>query len=148
MRLFKVVSIVTACIAACATSFPVNAQQPAGNAPPPPRLEPLEEGEAPAVTITRPDVQQETTTQTRARGGKVTEVKVNRGNNTYYLKPNDQAGSAAPGDAGGSTIRGAQWEVLNFDFGPAKEAKEAQAEATATTPLPPAAPASPAPQGK
>lgn len=142
MRTFEVRHVVIACIAAYAMPFQVWAQPAGSNAPPPPQLEKLEEGEAPAVTIRKPD-QQNKITEKRAPGGKVTEIKVTSGKNTYYLRPNDSAGSAAPGDAESSPNRGAQWEVLKFDLGRrAREKKEAGAAEAA--PLPPATPAAPA----
>jgi hypothetical protein len=143
MRTLKVLPIVATCIAAYAIPLLAVAQQSAGNAPPPPKLEKLEEGEAPAVTIRKPE-QQKKITEKRAPGGKVTEVKVDTGGSTYYLKPNDSAGSALPGDGQSSTGRGAQWEVLEFDVSRSKEAKEAQEAQAATVPPPPEAPAAPA----
>jgi hypothetical protein len=135
MRTFEVRHIVIACITACAIPFPAGAQPAPDNAaPPPPQLEKLEEGTPPAVTIRKPE-QRSTVTEKRAPGGKVTEIKVTSGKSTYYLKPNDPAGSAAPGDTQGSTNRGAQWEVMEFDLGRrAQQKKEAQAADAAPTP--------------
>lgn len=141
MRTFEVRHVVIACLAAYALPLHAFAQSTDDVAPPPPQLEKLEEGEAPAVTIRKPD-QRSQTTEKRAPGGKVTEIKVTNGKSTYYLKPNDPAGSAAPGDAEGSTNRGAQWEVMQFDLGRrGKEKKEA--EAAEAVPMPPDTPAAP-----
>ena len=121
-----------AAIAFQATSLTASAQQP-------PQLEKLEEGEAPAVTIRKPE-QKSRIQEKRAPGGKVTEVKVTTGGSTYVVKPNDPAGSAQPGDLQSNTIRPAQWEVKEFDLGwpKTKEQEEAQA---ANVPTPPQAPA-------
>jgi hypothetical protein len=54
-------------------------------------------------------------TETRDRG-QVTGATVSRGNNTYYLKPNTQAGSAQVGDAQSSGNRAAQWQLFQFDW--------------------------------
>jgi hypothetical protein len=130
-----------ACIAACATPIAAWAQ-PAGNdAPPPPQLQKLEEGEPPAVTIRKPESNSEIT-EKRAPGGKVTEVKVITGKSTYYLKPNDPAGNAMAGDAEANPNRGAQWEVKEFDLGQRAQKKKEE-EAAQQTPAPPAAPAAP-----
>jgi hypothetical protein len=90
----------------------------------PPQLEKLDEGEAPAITIRKNEGQQRITE--KKEGGKVTEVKVQSGKSTYYLKPNEQAGNAQPGDAQSNTNRPAQWKVLEFDLGTVKQAPESQ----------------------
>lgn len=56
-----------------------------------------------------------TVTETRERG-QVTGATVTRGNSTYYLKPNTQAGSAQAGDAQSSGNRAAQWQIFQFDW--------------------------------
>jgi hypothetical protein len=117
-----------------------SAQQPAQQPPQtPPQLEKLEEGEAPAITIRKDQQGQQRITE-KKEGGKVTEVKVQTGKSTYYLKPNEQAGNAQPGDAQSNTNRPAQWKVLEFDLGTVKQAPESQGSQTET---PPAAPAEP-----
>lgn len=145
MRTFKAWHLAAACVTVFATPLLAHAQPTAADAPPPPKLEKLEEGEAPAITIRKPD-QERKITEKRARGGKVTEVKVSNGKNTYYLKPNDQAGGAMPGDGQSSANRGAQWEVKQFDLGRRKDKqdKEAAADQPAAVPAPPAPPAAPA----
>lgn len=140
MRTFKVWHLAALCVSAYAGLLPAAAQQAAGNAPPPPQLEKLEEGEEPTVIIRKPEQDlKQGISEKRARGGKVTEVKVTSGNSTYYLKPNDSPGSALPGDAQSSRMRGAQWEILQFDMNRPKEAAEAEAAQPALPP--PAAPA-------
>lgn len=110
-------------------------------APPPPKMEKLEEGSQPAVTI-RSAPEQTNITEKRAPGGKRTEVKVTKGNNTYYLKPNDQAGSAQPGDAQATQSRPAEWRVMTFDGNrKLKEQQAASAPEPAAPPPPPAKPA-------
>ena len=141
MRSLTLPPLMAACIAAYAISLPVAAQQRGGNdAPPPPQLEKLEEGEEPAVTIRKPEQERTTTTEKRAPGGKVTEVKVTAGGSTYYLKPNDQAGSALPGDAQSNSARAPQWEVKTFDLMPHRDPQEEAAarEALEASPPPPA----------
>ena len=137
MRTNKVWHVIAAAIASYAMPIAVSAQQP-------PKLEKLDEGEAPAVTIRKPD-QKSKVQEKRAPGGKVTEIKVTSGRSTYVVKPNDPAGSALPGDTQSNSIRPAQWEVKEFDLGRPKEPKEgaeAGAGQAAVAPPPPA----PAPQ--
>lgn len=140
MRSLTLPTLAAALVAAFAISLPASAQPRAGNdAPRPPQLEKLEEGEEPAVTIRRPEQERATTTEKRAPGGKVTEVKVTTGGSTYYLKPNDPAGSAMPGDAQSNSARAAQWEVKTFDLLPHRDlAEEAAAREAAAAPAPPA----------
>lgn len=121
MRTFKLWPLVAVCVAAFATPLTASAQKQA-DAPLPPKLEKLEEGEAPAITIRKPGSEKKITE--KRDKGKVTEVKVQSGKSTYYLKPNDQPGSAQPGDAESSATRAAQWQVL--EFGNPKTVKEAE----------------------
>ncbi|MGE5649087.1 DUF2782 domain-containing protein [Noviherbaspirillum sp. UKPF54] len=134
MRTLKAWHLTATCIAAFATPLLAQAQQ--ADAPPPPQMQKLEEGEAPAVTIRKPD-QERKITEKRARGGKVTETKVTSGKSTYYLKPNEQPG-AMPGDGQSSANRGAQWQVKEFDL---SRKQEATTEQAASIPAPPPAPA-------
>jgi len=136
MRTFMVRALVAAGIAASAMPLSALAQQSAGKAPPPPQLQPLEEGEAPAVTIRPPDTKSKIN-EKRARGGKVTEIKVTSGGSTYYLKPNEAAGSSLPGDTQSSGTRAAQWEVLQFDLSRSKDAKETDEAPVDAAPVPP-----------
>ncbi|HJV51564.1 MAG TPA: DUF2782 domain-containing protein [Noviherbaspirillum sp.] len=136
MRTLKAWHRTAACIAVLATPLLTQAQQKA-DAPPPPKMERLEEGEAPAITIRKPN-QERQITEKRAPGGKVTEVKVSKGKNTYYLKPNEQPG-AMPGDGQSSANRGAQWQVKEFDL--SRQPKEAATEQAPAVPAPPPAPA-------
>lgn len=131
MRTFKGWVIVTACVAVYAMPILAGAQQP-------PQLETLEESEEPTVTIREPQ-QERRISERRAPGGKVTEIRVTVGNSTYYLRPNDQVGSALPGDAQSSTMRAAQWQVLAFDLPSPQEVREAEAAADVPPPPPPPA---------
>jgi len=136
MRSLKVLHL-AAFIASCASIFPAAAQQ--DSAPPPPRMQKLEEGEEPAVTIRKPNEERKIE-EKRAPGGKVKEIKVTSGKSTYYLRPNEPAGSAYPGDQEGMTNRAAQWEVLEFDIG--RQAKQGETEQQEPdVPPPPAKPA-------
>jgi hypothetical protein len=134
MRTSKLLTIVA--VAACVLPPFAAAQAPAKSSSPP-KLEKLEEGEQPTITIPgKPDNERKITQ--KKQQGKVTEIKVKSGKSTYYLKPNDPAGSAARGELQSNQIRGAQWEVKQFDLGRKKpaEAKESSDKAPV---LPPAA---------
>lgn len=100
-------------------------------------MEKLEEGEAPAITIRKPDTEKKITE--KREKGKVTEIKVQTGKSTYYLKPNEPAGAALPGDAQSNENRGAQWSVKEFDLGRKKKGVK-QPAAEPAEPIPPAPP--------
>ncbi|MET0963309.1 MAG: hypothetical protein ABWY05_10940 [Noviherbaspirillum sp.] len=119
-----------------AASLPALAQQPLQRAdvPPPPELERLEEGEAPAVTIPGGGPAEKSITQKREQG-RVTEVEVRTGRSTYVVKPLTPSGSALPGDTQANTNRAPQFKVKEFDLSKPEDIK----------PQPPAAPAPPAP---
>lgn len=130
-------SVLSALFAPCAL-----AQQPASDAPP--KLEKLEEGEAPAITIRKGDGQAKITE--KREGGRVTEATVQSGKSTYTVKPSDQQpGNAQPGDAQ-SGARAAQWKVLEFDLsGRVKNTAEPEGtQADNRVPPPPAPEAAPA----
>jgi hypothetical protein len=116
MRTLKFASLFAVCAIALTAPFSASAQnaQQGQDAPPPPKLEKLEEGEAPGVTVREPKDKQ-TVTESRAPGGQVKEVKVTKGKNTYYLRPNVAPGSALPGDAQSPHTRPAQWTVYEFN---------------------------------
>jgi len=138
MRTLKSSHILAAFLTAFAALQPAAAQQPGADAPPPPKLEPLEEGEPPAITIRQPQGGAAVIEEQKAPGGKVTEIKVTAGGSTYYLLPNDPAGFALPGDGQSNLIRAAQWEVLQFDLGPTPAAlQDAAAQAAEGSPPPP-----------
>lgn len=100
-----------------AASLPAFAQQPRSraDAPPPPQLEKLEEGEAPPVTIPGGGQPERSITEKREQG-RVTEVEVRTGRSTYVVKPLNPAGSALPGDSQANTNRAAQFKVKEFDL--------------------------------
>jgi hypothetical protein len=131
--------MIAASVAICAMPLSVVAQQAQAPSQVPPELERLEEGEAPAITIRRPESERQIT-EKRERG-LVTEIKVQSGNGAYYLRPNQQVGSAVPGDTESNLTRAPQWQVLEFST---RRAKDAQETATQTPAPPAAAPSSPA----
>ena len=89
MRTSTFWSIITISAAVIATPMVASAQSaPAKDiAPPPPQMQRLEEGEAPAVNIRQPDTKEKITE--KKSQGRVTEVKVQTGRTTYYAHPND-----------------------------------------------------------
>ncbi len=149
MNQFRICLIASVSIAAFAAALPVLAQQrpSSGDAPPPPRLEKLEEGEAPAVTI-RPPSGKSTITEKRAPGGKRTEVKVTTGNSTYRVQPGDQPGTALVGDGQSIVAKPAQWEVMTFDLNRGKQIPQEAAAATAPPPAAAKTTATPPPTKK
>jgi hypothetical protein len=88
-------------------------QQQRADAPEPPRLERLEEGDAPAVTI--PGRQSEQQIEEKRDHGVVVSTKVHSHGSTYYLKPNTPKGSAQPGDVQSTANQPAQWQVMEFN---------------------------------
>ncbi|MEC5217413.1 hypothetical protein RCH09_002371 [Actimicrobium sp. GrIS 1.19] len=104
---------------------------------PPPTLQKLDEGEAPAITIRKPEPGNKTT-ETREQGV-VTDVKVQTGKSSYHLIQNPGPGNAAPGDAQSSRVRAAQFNVHEFDLGRKKKGDK-QAEDLNAGDLPPPPP--------
>lgn len=107
-----------------AASIPALAQQPLqrANVPPPPELERLYEGDAPAVTIPGGGPAEKSITEKREQG-RVTEVEVKTGRSTYVVKPLSPAGSALPGDSQANTNRAAQFKIKEFDLGKPQDLK-------------------------
>ncbi|MFC5476238.1 DUF2782 domain-containing protein [Paraherbaspirillum soli] len=135
MNKSKVWQLIAAGLASIATPLLVHAQPAAGNAaPPPPELEKLEEGVAPATTPRKPGEAKPKITEKREQG-RVTEVKVETGGSTYYLKP-QQVGNSVPGDTPSAPARGAQWQIKEFDLGRKlhKPGEEIPTEGTAPAP--------------
>lgn len=147
MRPLRICLIASVCLAAHALALPAAAQslqrQPDA-APLPPRLEKLEEGEAPAVSIdTAPATS--TATEKRADGGKRTEAKVTSGRSTYYVKPQDPHGLTQPGDGQSIASKPALWEVLRFSLNrPQQPPLPDRAGPAAQAPAPPAISPTPA----
>jgi hypothetical protein len=131
MKIAKVCSFAVLCIAAGAAPAWVAAQQPAqppaaATAPPPPEMENLNEVEAPEVTIQTPAEQREKTiTETREQG-KVTEVKVESKNSTYYLRPK-AIGTPVTGAADSAPPTNPTWNIKEFDWGGKKQPNPADA---------------------
>ena len=122
-----------------AVSVPVFAQQrPFADAPPPPQLERLEEGDAPAVTIPGGGPAEKSITQKREQG-RVTEVEVRTGRSTYVVKPLNPSGSALPGDTQSNTNRAAQFKVKEFDLSKPEDLKPQTAPQVLPTPAAPPA---------
>ncbi|MGN6389679.1 MAG: hypothetical protein ACTHL1_09220 [Burkholderiaceae bacterium] len=124
-----------------------HAQTEVDRAPPPPRLEPLPEGEPPAVTIQSPDgngskQDRSGTILEKRERGRVTEIKVDKGNSTYYLKPNVQPGSSLPGDAESMRNRAPQWRIGGFDLHRPKDEQKPGASPASPAPVPPPPPLS------
>ncbi|MBV8635426.1 MAG: hypothetical protein JO002_13105 [Burkholderiaceae bacterium] len=91
------------------------------------KLEKLEDPEPPAVKIGKPPAEHKVTETRDDSGAK--EVKVETGVSTYYVRPNQQVGTALPGDTQSTTNRGAEWKVMEFNLGgKKKKPEEAQTE--------------------
>lgn len=84
-----------------------------------PKLEKLEDPEPPALKIGKPQTEHKVTEKADQNG-----VKVDTGVTTYYVRPNQQVGSALPGDTQSTTNRGAEWKVMEFDLGSKKKKTE------------------------
>lgn len=104
-------------------STAVHAQTPAkAEAPPPPKLEKLEEGPDPkGISVAKPEPKTKQV-EKRNNSGKVTEVEVKSGKSSYTLKANPEVGNAPKGTVQGDANRAAQWTIL--EFGGKKEVKE------------------------
>lgn len=72
-------------------------------------------GEAPPIIIRQQKDGANTITERVVRG-RVTEIRVDRGANAYFLEPNNPPGSALPGDAEAPVIRAPQWRLFEFDM--------------------------------
>jgi hypothetical protein len=142
MCTFKSFSVITACVAIVAiVALPLTAIAQQGAAiTMPPRLEKLEEAEAPAATVRNPETGARIT-EKRERG-QVTSIRVESGNSTYYVKPNSPVSSAFGSDAQNSTTRAAQWQILQFDWNRDREKTREAAAQAATIAPPPALPPS------
>jgi hypothetical protein len=111
-----------------------------------PEIKPVIPKDIPDREGTGPDGPKQTQRKVQ---GKVVETEVKRGNNTYYVKPNDTPGSIAH-DAQSNEVRGAQWKVYEFKPGkrkpqaassaPAAASASASASNGSLAPPPPAAP--------
>ena len=118
MRTSHLTHLAAVCTFAMLAVAPAYAQQTFASAPPPPKLEKLEEGEPPAITIRQPASSSEIT-EKRVPGGQVTEVKVKSGDSTYYQKPKQATGNPPSDD-----VSVPQWVIYEFDAGQPPEKKE------------------------
>ncbi len=101
------------------TVAPVTVSAQEKTAPPPPKLEKLEEGPETDIKLIKPESNKLKTVE-RREGGKVTEVQVKSGKSQYTVKTNDAAKGTREGDAN----RAAQWKVM--EFGGKKESKQVE----------------------
>lgn len=108
--------------------MPAAAQPKTATPEAPPQLEKLDEGEPPAITISKPDT--ESKISEKRENGKVTGIKVKSGNSTYFLKPSQPAGSSLPGDVQSGPLRGAQWQIFEFEAGPKKKNEDKEDDTT------------------
>jgi hypothetical protein len=113
----KLIASVVAAGFAISASTLVAAQDK--TAPPPPKLEKLEEGPDSDVKLIKQESNKLKTVE-RKDNGKVTEVQVRTGKSSYTVKPNDAPKGTPEGDAN----RAAQWKVL--EFGGKKQEKEVE----------------------
>lgn len=111
-----VASFVATCFVISASTSVVAQEK---TAPPPPKLEKLEEGPDSDVKLIKPESNRLKTVE-RKENGKVTEVQVRTGKSTYTVKPNNAPRGTPEGDAN----RAAQWKVM--EFGGKKETKEVE----------------------
>ena len=130
----KIWAIATLCVSALTTPL-VYAQAKAMNdAPPPPQLEKLEEGEAPTITIRKQREEAAAITQTRQQN-EVKETKVRSGSSTYRVQNHPVNTESSTGRG----VQGAQWTIKEFDWSGDKKKKKI--ENSKETPQPPADPA-------
>ena len=112
----------------CAISF-AHAQDK--TAPPPPKLEKLEEVTEADIKVLKPKTEN-LKMKERKEGGVTKEVEVTSGKSTYVVKPNPAPTGTREGDA----VRPAMWKVK--EFGGKKETKETkETDSKALPVLPP-----------
>lgn len=134
-RAFNLKKTMTAVLLASMQLF-AYAQESEKNGPPPTDLDLIDETEQPAITIRRPG--DRATITERRDNGVVREIRVQTGRSTYYLFPNEPAGSAMRGDTESIPVRPALWRVHEFDIGESKqEEKQEKSEQQPSAPVPP-----------
>lgn len=107
----------------------------------PPKLDKIEEFSEDAVNIKSNQSQQGTQiTDRRDNSGNIVETTVTSGPSTYKVRPAHPAGPPAIGEGPGPALRGAQWNVMEFDIGKKKKAVT-EDDSAADAPAPPPAPA-------
>ncbi|MBI3229084.1 MAG: hypothetical protein HYZ45_02525 [Burkholderiales bacterium] len=109
-----------------ATALAQSSDKPA---PPPPKMDKLEEGTDPNLkgtegALIKPKEGNKITE--RKVNGKVVEAKVKIGKSNYIMKPNEEHGNAQPGDVQSNSVHGTQWSVLEFGGDKNKEKDKAQ----------------------
>lgn len=132
----KIIAVVTL----AAAQLLANAQEVEKAAPLPPDLDLVDEIDQPAITIRKPE-ERATITERRSHGI-VKEIRVQTGVSTYYLFPNEPAGSAMRGDTESTQVRPALFRVHAFDIGEAKpeDQKKEQEQPLNAPALPPPPP--------
>lgn len=103
----------------------------------PPTLEKLDEGPDAALGMKKPEPTRKVTE--KKVNGKVTEVQVKNGKSQYVIKANSNVGNAVPGETTNNQVRGAQWNVMEFDLGKKKNPEKNSKDTD--TPPPEAKPA-------
>lgn len=119
----KFIAAANSSLLAFTLAAPVMAQTPAkADAPPPPKLEKLEEGPDPqGISVAKPEPKNKVM-EKRNNAGKVTGVQVKSGKSSYTVKADPEVGNAPRGTVQGDANRAAQWTIL--EFGGKKEVKE------------------------
>jgi len=95
-----------------------------------PKLEKLEDSEPPNLKIGKPVGAPKVTVTEVKDDVHGRESKVESGKSTYYVRPNEQVGTALPGDTQSTTNRGAEWKVMEFDLGSKKKKEEEKSDST------------------
>ncbi len=120
MRKLQFLGCTAASALALLVSAHVAAQEPAkADVPPPPKLEKLEEGDGPAITIRQPASKNEVT-EKRLPGNELKEIKVKSGPSTYTLRPRRGTGNTPADD-----VVLPEWTIHEFGKTP-KEADKAE----------------------
>lgn len=99
----------------CSFSFTAAAADFDNQQAAPPKLEPLEEGVKPTVTISDPS-QQKSTIREKKINGETEKVKVSTKGSTYYLEPKGNASNINE-----SETRVPKWKVKEFGVGAKKK---------------------------
>jgi hypothetical protein len=118
MRKIPFLPVLTFGTIALLVPFCVLAQTPAKDAAAPPKLEKLEEGEPPTITI-KPPSSKNRITEERGPGNELKEIKVKSGPSTYILRPKRATGNTPADD-----VVVPQWVVKEFNGKTPKEADD------------------------
>ena len=133
MRKRPFLCCITASALALLLSAQANAQTGApapakADVPPPPKLEKLEEGDGPAITIRQPASRNEIT-EKRTSGNELKEIKVKSGPSTYTLRPRRGTGNTPADD-----VVLPEWTV--HEFGKTPKEADSRAEPQRLEPKP------------